>query len=153
MRSSAPLRAAEATSRTASPTWHGSVRVLRSMAFRRTPEARTRPASVVARPDSDLRVGSATSSRREPGFIATSAPQPREISLAACEHPAAPARPAAPHNDLALARALLSNDGEAEEMANNHRVIVVGGGFGGLRAARALKRAPVDVTLIDKRNF
>ena len=38
-------------------------------------------------------------------------------------------------------------------MANNHRVIIVGGGFGGLRAARALKHAPVDVTLIDKRNF
>jgi NADH dehydrogenase len=29
----------------------------------------------------------------------------------------------------------------------------LGGGFGGLYAARALKRAPVDVTLIDRRNF
>ena len=38
-------------------------------------------------------------------------------------------------------------------MANNHRVIIVGGGFGGLRAAQAFKGAPVDVTLIDKRNF
>src|SRR5262245_49429427 len=57
------------------------------------------------------------------------------------------------HNDLALARALLHDVGEAGEMANNHRVIIVGGGFGGLRAARALKGAPVDVTLIDKRNF
>src|SRR5579872_1339263 len=34
-----------------------------------------------------------------------------------------------------------------------HRVIILGGGFGGLYAARALGRAPVDVTLIDKRNF
>ncbi|MGH6961931.1 MAG: NAD(P)/FAD-dependent oxidoreductase, partial [Dongiaceae bacterium] len=34
-----------------------------------------------------------------------------------------------------------------------HRVVIVGGGFGGLYAARALRRAPVDVTLIDKRNF
>jgi NADH dehydrogenase len=34
-----------------------------------------------------------------------------------------------------------------------HRVVIVGGGFGGLRAARALKSAPVDVTLIDRRNF
>ena len=34
-----------------------------------------------------------------------------------------------------------------------HRVVIVGGGFGGLRAAKALKRAPVDVTLIDRRNF
>ena len=33
------------------------------------------------------------------------------------------------------------------------RVVIVGGGFGGLHAARALKRAPVDVTLIDRRNF
>jgi NADH dehydrogenase len=34
-----------------------------------------------------------------------------------------------------------------------HRVVVVGGGFGGLNAAMALKRAPVRVTLIDRRNF
>jgi NADH:quinone reductase (non-electrogenic) len=34
-----------------------------------------------------------------------------------------------------------------------HRVVVVGGGFGGLAAARALGRANVDVTLVDRRNF
>jgi len=34
-----------------------------------------------------------------------------------------------------------------------HRVVIVGGGFGGLYAAQALKRAPVEVTLIDRRNF
>jgi NADH dehydrogenase len=34
-----------------------------------------------------------------------------------------------------------------------HRVVIVGGGFGGLYAAKAFRRAPVDVTLIDKRNF
>jgi NADH dehydrogenase len=33
------------------------------------------------------------------------------------------------------------------------RVIIVGGGFGGLSAARALRKAPVNVTLIDKRNY
>ncbi len=33
-----------------------------------------------------------------------------------------------------------------------HRVVVVGGGFGGLPATRALARADVDVTLIDRRN-
>ncbi len=32
------------------------------------------------------------------------------------------------------------------------RVVIVGGGFGGLTAAKALERAPVDVLLIDKRN-
>jgi len=35
----------------------------------------------------------------------------------------------------------------------NHRVLILGGGFGGLYAAQALKHAPVEVTLIDKRNF
>jgi NADH dehydrogenase len=34
-----------------------------------------------------------------------------------------------------------------------HRVLILGGGFGGLLAAKALRRAPVQVTLVDKRNF
>jgi NADH dehydrogenase len=33
------------------------------------------------------------------------------------------------------------------------RVVIVGGGFGGLYAARSLKHTAVDVTLIDRRNF
>src|ERR1700757_4259016 len=33
------------------------------------------------------------------------------------------------------------------------RVVIVGGGFGGLAATRALRNAPVSVTLIDKRNY
>jgi NADH:ubiquinone reductase (H+-translocating) len=37
--------------------------------------------------------------------------------------------------------------------ARRHRVVILGGGFGGLAAAHALRRAPVDVTLIDRRNF
>ena len=32
-------------------------------------------------------------------------------------------------------------------------VVIVGGGFGGLSAARALRNTPVRVTLIDKRNY
>jgi len=33
------------------------------------------------------------------------------------------------------------------------RVVIIGGGFGGLYCARALKRAPVQVLLLDRRNF
>jgi NADH dehydrogenase len=33
------------------------------------------------------------------------------------------------------------------------RVVIVGGGFGGLSAARGLRTAPVQVTLVDKRNY
>ncbi|HEX2282464.1 MAG TPA: NAD(P)/FAD-dependent oxidoreductase [Thermomicrobiales bacterium] len=32
------------------------------------------------------------------------------------------------------------------------RVVIVGGGFGGLRAAKALAEAPVQITLVDRRN-
>jgi NADH dehydrogenase len=36
--------------------------------------------------------------------------------------------------------------------SGRHRVVVVGGGFGGLFATRVLKRAPVDITLVDRVN-
>ncbi len=46
--------------------------------------------------------------------------------------------------------------GEASDRAasagRRPHVVIVGGGFGGLAAAKALAGAPVDVTLIDKRN-
>src|SRR5260370_2980567 len=38
-------------------------------------------------------------------------------------------------------------------MGEKHRVVTLGGGFGGLAAAQKLKRASVEVTLIDRRNF
>jgi NADH dehydrogenase len=38
-------------------------------------------------------------------------------------------------------------------MEKSHRVVIVGGGFGGLYTAQSLRRAPVTVTLIDRRNF
>jgi NADH:ubiquinone reductase (H+-translocating) len=38
-------------------------------------------------------------------------------------------------------------------MASQHRVVIVGGGFGGLSAALGLKRAPVQVTLVDRCNY
>jgi NADH dehydrogenase len=34
-----------------------------------------------------------------------------------------------------------------------HRVVVVGGGFGGLQATHKLRRAPAQITLVDRRNF
>src|SRR4051812_34383531 len=34
-----------------------------------------------------------------------------------------------------------------------HRVVIVGGGFGGLQAALHLKGADVEITLVDRRNF
>lgn len=39
------------------------------------------------------------------------------------------------------------------EGSRPHRVVVVGGGFAGLTLVRALRGAPVDVTLVDRRNF
>jgi NADH:quinone reductase (non-electrogenic) len=36
---------------------------------------------------------------------------------------------------------------------NRPRVVIVGAGFGGMRAARALRRAAVDVLLIDRHNY
>jgi NADPH-dependent 2,4-dienoyl-CoA reductase/sulfur reductase-like enzyme len=38
-------------------------------------------------------------------------------------------------------------------MSARPHVVIIGGGFGGLSAAQALKHAPVDITLIDRRNF
>ena len=38
-------------------------------------------------------------------------------------------------------------------MAAPHRVVIVGAGFGGLYAAQALKRAAVELTVIDRRNY
>jgi NADH dehydrogenase FAD-containing subunit len=35
----------------------------------------------------------------------------------------------------------------AETVAGKHRVVILGGGFGGLAAAQALKSAPVALTL------
>jgi NADH dehydrogenase len=37
--------------------------------------------------------------------------------------------------------------------AERHRVVVVGGGFGGLQTVEHLRRGPVEITLVDRRNF
>jgi NADH dehydrogenase len=38
-------------------------------------------------------------------------------------------------------------------MSQAKRVVVIGGGFAGLRAVHELRRAPVDITLIDRQNY
>jgi NADH dehydrogenase len=38
-------------------------------------------------------------------------------------------------------------------MADKHRVVIVGGGFGGINAARRLDDPRIDLTLVDRRNF
>lgn len=38
-------------------------------------------------------------------------------------------------------------------MSTGHRVVIIGGGFGGLNAARGLARSGAAVTLIDRRNY
>jgi NADH:quinone reductase (non-electrogenic) len=44
-------------------------------------------------------------------------------------------------------------DGTPDGAGRKHRVLVVGGGFGGLFAARFLRRAPVEVTVLDRVNY
>lgn len=38
-------------------------------------------------------------------------------------------------------------------MTMQHRVVIIGGGFGGLSAAKKLRKTAAAVTLIDRRNF
>ena len=38
-------------------------------------------------------------------------------------------------------------------MLGKHRILILGGGFGGLVAAQTLRRADAEITLIDRRNF
>jgi NADH:ubiquinone reductase (H+-translocating) len=45
------------------------------------------------------------------------------------------------------------SDGRVSSPANKPRVVIVGAGFGGLRAARALRDVPVQVTVIDRNNY
>ena len=73
---------------------------------------------------------------------------PTLSSLAATEAAAidpALAAPPATAGGEAVARA-------AADFARRPHVVIVGGGFGGLRAARMLRKADVDVTLVDRTN-
>src|SRR6204780_3988303 len=43
--------------------------------------------------------------------------------------------------------------GRSSRMADLHRVVILGGGFGGLSATHKLKHAPVEITLLDRCNY
>ena len=47
----------------------------------------------------------------------------------------------------------MTTNGTSSSPGSRHRVVIIGGGFGGLFAARALRRAPVDVTVVDRANY
>jgi NADH:quinone reductase (non-electrogenic) len=47
----------------------------------------------------------------------------------------------------------MARESLSESEPARRRVVVVGGGFGGLQAARKLRGATVDVTLVDRQNF
>ncbi|MFM9046210.1 MAG: FAD-dependent oxidoreductase, partial [Cyanobium sp.] len=54
---------------------------------------------------------------------------------------------------MAMERFFLELDPPLDAMREWPHVVVVGGGFAGLKACHALAGQPVRVTLIDKRNF
>jgi NADH dehydrogenase len=47
----------------------------------------------------------------------------------------------------------MSGPAGSERSESARRVVVVGGGFGGIQAVRGLRRAPDSVTLVDRQNF
>ena len=47
----------------------------------------------------------------------------------------------------------MASNASRQENQAIHRVVIVGGGFAGLYAARTLKDKEVEITLIDRRNF
>lgn len=51
---------------------------------------------------------------------------------------------------MPLSAGLAQSPGKADDARRPHRVVIIGSGFGGLFAAKALRRAPVEVTLIAK---
>jgi NADH dehydrogenase len=52
-----------------------------------------------------------------------------------------------------VAEAAVSSCRTTASAGKRPRVVIVGAGFGGLTVAKALKNAPVDVTIIDRRNY
>ena len=57
------------------------------------------------------------------------------------------------HPNMSMNAPLRTAAANTRTPEDRHRVVVVGGGFGGLQAALHLAHLPVDVTLVDRRNF
>ena len=45
------------------------------------------------------------------------------------------------------------SENPASRSANRPRVVIIGGGFAGLTVARALRKAPVSIVLVDRHNY
>lgn len=60
---------------------------------------------------------------------------------------------AARHNDCTAWRSTKSSQGTTVTNPRQHRVVIVGGGFGGLRAASQMRDPQLAVTLIDRHNY
>jgi len=58
----------------------------------------------------------------------------------------------AAHDAARRAAALADRTAAAAAASRRPHVVIIGGGFGGLHAARALRKAAVDVTLVDRTN-
>jgi NADH dehydrogenase len=63
------------------------------------------------------------------------------------------ANPRAPDPPPVCAACFAGDADTVTRVSHRHRVVVVGAGFGGLAAAKALVDAPVDVVLVDANNF
>jgi NADH dehydrogenase len=55
--------------------------------------------------------------------------------------------------DRRPASSAASGGDRSSAAGSRHRVVILGAGFGGLSAAKALAKAPVEVTVIDRRNY
>src|SRR4051794_31308598 len=97
------------------------------------------------RSTSSYRATRATPTRRSSGSCSTSAPPQRDRRFGRGGPRLAPPARRGKLADMA--------EGDEHVNADRHRVVVIGGGFGGLQAVAHLQPAPVDITLIDRRNF
>src|SRR5262249_41743412 len=137
-------------------TSHGSRCSIRTL---RRPAGRPSGIACSAAPTTPARCSSRSSSsrsrRRRPRASGCSH---RAFSIGSPITPArrSPRRPSGSIADRSRASRAECREHMAASVTDSgprHRVVVVGGGFGGLQAVRKLRRAPVDVTLVDRQNY